>query len=148
MTDLETIPDAPERDDLAGVKLPAAESRLGAVLMALCVYAGDYEPMGVPVQDLAKLIGAPRTSTASNCMVLRGRGLVSNAAPKDQRGGRYLLTDYGVAAVWRLYGTGPTGGDLEGLVRRLGPVKHRTPKAAARAGYPAGHPMEQAGGQA
>ena len=138
MTDLETIPDTvpdttPERDDLAGVKLPAAESRLGAVLMALCVYAGDYEPMGVPVQDLAKLIGAPRTSTASNCMVLRGRGLVSNAAPKDQRGGRYLLTDYGVAAVWRLYGTGPTGGDLEWLVRRLGPVKprpRRTPEAS------------------
>ena len=147
MTDLETAPDT-DRDDLAGFKVPAAESRLGAVLLALYVHAGAYTPMGVPVQDLAKLIGAPRTSTASNCMVLRGRGLVSNAVPLDQRGGRYLLTDYGVAAVWRLYGTGATGGDLEGLVRRLGPVKHRTPQAAARAGYPAGHSMEQAGGQA
>ena len=133
MTDLETIPDAPERDDLAGVQLPAAESRLGAVLMALYIHAGHYEPVGVPVQDLAALTGTPRTSTASNCMVLRGRGLVSNAAPGDQRGGRYLLTDYGVAAVWRLYGTGAIGYDLEGLVRRLGPVKprpRRTPEAS------------------
>ena len=139
MTDLETIPDTtPERDDLAGVKIPAAESRLGALLLALYLHAGANDPLGVPVQELSAHIGAPRTSTASNCMVLRGRGLVSNAAPKDQRGGRYLLTDYGVAAVWRLYGTGPTGGDLERLVRRLGPVKHRTPKAAARAGYPDG----------
>ena len=132
MTDLETVP-TPERDELAGVKIPAAESRLGAVLLALYVHAGAYTPMGVPVQDLAPLTGAPRTSTASNCMVLRGRGLVSNAAPGDQRGGRYLLTDYGVAAVWRLYGTGATGGDLEGLVRRLGPVKPRprcTPEAS------------------
>lgn len=124
MTDLETVP-TPERDELAGVKLPASESRLGAVLLALYVHAGAYTPMGVPVQDLAQLTGAPRTSTASNCQVLRGRGLVSNAAPRDQRGGRYLLTGDGVAAVWRLYSTGATGGDLEGLVRRLGPVKRR-----------------------
>lgn len=148
MTDLETISDAPERDDLAGVKLPAAESRLGAVLLALYLHAGNNDPLGVPVQELSFLIGAPRTSTASNCMVLRGRKLVSNAAPRDQRGGRYLLTDYGVAAVWRLYGTGPSDSDLVALVRRLGPVKHRTRKAAARADYPAGHPMGQAGGQA
>ena len=124
MTDLETVSTA-ERDDLAGVKVPAAESRLGAVLLALYVHAGAYTPMGVPVQDLAQLTGAPRTSTASNCMVLRGRGLVSNAAPRDQRGGRYLLTGDGVAACWRLYGTGATGGDLEALVRRRGPVKPR-----------------------
>lgn len=130
MTDLETIPDAPEHDELAGVKLPAAESRLGAVLLALYIHAGNHVPVGVPVQELAALIGAPRTSTASNCMVLRGRGLVSNAAPKDQRGGRYLLTDYGVAAVWRLYGTGPSDSDIVALVRRLGPVKHRPRKAA------------------
>jgi hypothetical protein len=132
MTDLETVPDT-DRDELAGFKLPAAESRLGATLLALYVDAGAYTPMGVPVQDLAQLTGAPRTSTASNCMVLRGRGLVSNAAPRDQRGGRYLLTDIGVAAVWRLYGTGPSDSDLAALVRRLGPVRHRPRRLVAPA---------------
>ena len=136
MTDLETVPETvpdTDRDELAGVKLPAAESRLGATLLALYLYAG-YHEIGVPVQELAALTGAPRTSTASNCMVLRGRGLVSNAAPGDQRGGRYLLTDYGVAAVWRLYGTGPSDSDLVALVRRLGPVKRRARKAAGTGG--------------
>ena len=136
MTDLETVPETvpdTDRDELAGVKLPAAESRLGATLLALYLYTGEREPIGVPVQELTQLVGTPRTSTASNCQVLRGRGLVSNLAANDNRGGRYSLTNYGVAAVWRLYGTRPEEGLLERLVRRLGPVRHRPRRIVAPA---------------
>lgn len=132
MTDLETIPDT-DRDELAGVKLPAFDTRLAVTLLALYLYAGEREPLGVPVQELTALTGTPRTSTATNCQVLRARGLVSNLASGDQRGGRYSLTDYGVAAVWRLFGTRPKEGLLERLVRQLGPVKHRPRRVIAPA---------------
>lgn len=116
-------------DALAGITVPFPKTRLGATLLTLYLYGGDHAggPAGATYQQLSVELNTPPEQTRSNLTILTARRLVS----KHGSPARYLLTDLGVAAVWRLYGTGPSWTTLRELVRGLGEVRPRGPRAAA-----------------
>lgn len=119
-------------DALQGVVLPGRQTRLAAVLLTLYMYSQEPDtPAGVPRSVLATETDCAADQTHVNLTILRGRGLTSSRGRGETR--TWLLTDLGVAAVWRLFGTGPTWVTLRELVRTLGPVRPRPRSVTGRA---------------
>lgn len=120
MTDTMQQPTEPG-DALAGVTVPQPRTRLAAALLALYQYS--QEPggeVGASVGVVSVETNCAPDQMRVNLRLLQRRGLVSCHNTLWQ------LTDLGVAAVWRLFGTGPDWSTLRNLVRELGPVRTRT----------------------
>jgi hypothetical protein len=112
-------------DALQGVVLPGRQTRLAAVLLTLYMYSQEPDAAaGLPRSVLATETDCAPNQTHVNLTILRGRGLTSSRRGSGETR-HWWLTDLGVAAVWRLFGTGPTWVTLRELVRTLGPVRSR-----------------------